>query len=223
MSGYYFFMISFKKLLTKILVKLKSLDDNKCDKTGGTLTGSIAIDKSGLSSAENASLKVTAAAGNTQAGSSISLLATQTGNVGLYNAQKDDWDLVHAVSTDKTTIPFLGFTSTATGTVASTFNGANTKSCLLYKVGKIVFMNLALHYTNASSTIATNTTMFTIPTGYRPASESTVLANIGIKVTSSTTNPCATCTLKISTAGAITQAYSSNIYSIYAFGMWETS
>ena len=150
-------------------------------------------------------------------------MAASGGNVGLYNPQKSDWDFVHSASSDKTTIPFLGFTSTATGTVASTFNGANTKSCLLYKVGKIVFMNLALHYTNASSTIATNTTMFTIPTGYRPASESTVLANIGLKVTSSTTNPCATCTLKISTAGAVTQAYSSNIYSIYAFGMWETS
>lgn len=223
MSGYYFFMISFKKLLTKILVKLKSLDDNKCDKTGGTITGSVTIDKSGLSSAANASLKVTAAAGNAQAGNSISLYAGQTGNVGLYNYQKSDWDFVHSDTTDKTTIPYLGFSSTATGTINSTFSEARTQSCSLYKIGKIVFVSLALHYFNASSTIPMNTTIFTIPTGYRPVSNATILANIGIKTTSSTTDPCATCTLKISTAGAITQAYSSNIYSIYAFGMWETS
>lgn len=185
--------------------------------------GSFTATKANYDVAENCQIVTTAGTGNNTAGNSISLMATSGGNVGLYNPQKSGWDLVHSASSDKTTIPFLGFTSTTTGTVASTFNGANTKSCLLYKVGKIVFMNLALHYTNASSTIATNTTMFTIPTSYRPASESTVLANIGIKVTSSTTNPCATCTLKISTAGAITQAYSSNIYSIYAFGMWETS
>ena len=192
--------------------------------SGNTISrGSITADKSDYEEASSSTFKAIAGAGNGQAGNSIGLMASNEGNVGLYNYQKNNWDLVHTASTDKTTIPFLGFTSTATGTVASTFNGANTKSCLLYKVGKIVFMNLALHYTNASSTIATNTTMFTIPTGYRPASESTILANIDLKVTSSTTNPCATCTLKISTAGAITQAYSSNIYSIYAFGMWETS
>lgn len=216
-------MLSIKNILTKILIKLKILDDEKFDKTGGTLTGSIVINKTNNQTAEGASIKVISAARDEEAGNGVSLLAAESGNVGIYNAQKEGWDFVHSASTDKVTIPYLSFSSTSTGTVASTFNGANTKQCRLYKIGKIVFMSMALHYTNASSTIATNTTMFTIPTDYRPVEETNILAQAGVKLSSSVTNGSATCQLKISAAGAITQGYSSSIYSLYAFGMWETA
>ena len=119
-------------------------------------------------------------------------------------------------------IPYLGFSSTASGTVASTFSGANGKYCNLYKVGKIVFACIGIHYLNASSQIAADTTMFTIPSGYRPAADVNLPAQMGLVASSSALNKFAVGTVKVSAAGAVSQNYSSSVYSIYCFGMWET-
>lgn len=212
-------MINLKSLLVYILDCLKKI------RLGGIFTGNITVDKTGYSEATSARVGVVSGDGSGNSIREISLLAgsTSSQNAGIYDTADQNWLFYNSGADSKTYIPALAMSSTATGTVSSTFSEAGTHSCSLYKIGKIVFMSLALHYSNASSTIPMSTTIFTIPTGYRPVSNATILANIGIKTTSSITNPCATCTLKISTAGAVTQAYSSNIYSIYAFGMWETS
>ena len=158
--------------------------------------------------------------GSGDAAGDISLYASPTGKTGLYKRATQTWlinDCLYG-----TEVPDLFFLSDV-GTVASTFSGANGKYCNLYKVGKIVFACIGIHYLNASSQIATNTTIFTIPADYRPYTEVTLAAQMGLVASSSALNKSAVGTVKVSAAGAVTQNYSANVYSIYCFGMWETA
>lgn len=62
------------------------------------------------------------------------------------------------------------------GLTAKTANGTKNESvtatgaCNLIKIGNIVICNFRLAYTSGTSTIPTNTTLYTVPNGYRPLS-----------------------------------------------------
>lgn len=117
----------------------------------------------------------------------------------------------------------LGVSSSTTGAVGSSFSAANYKYCYLKKVGKMVFMSMGLGYNTASETIPTGTTLFTIPAGYRPATEQTIIAQFTRKATTSSLNTSSIGAMKLTTAGLLTQSHSSSTYCIYCFAMWETA
>jgi len=141
--------------------------------------------------------------------------------IGLYGVYNDasQWSVQHDCSTNKTELPALVMSSSASGTVSSSFSEATQKYCYLYKIGKIVFMSMSLGYSDNSTTIAMNTTLFTVPAGYRPATEARLPAQIDSK-TSAQSYPAS---ITVATNGQIQQNTSSAATGIYCFGMWETS
>lgn len=184
--------------------------------------GSMVLDKSNYTDASTATLKLTAGTGNHKKGNSVGLMATYNGEVGVYDYQKSNWMVYQSTATNKTHIPNLGLSGSATGTINSTFNDADQQYCYLKQIGKTVFMSMALTYNNASKTINTETTLFTIPDSCRPSTDIYLPAQFVRISTTSTLNTASAAVIKINTAGAITQSHSSNAYSIYCFGMWET-
>lgn len=200
-------MLDIKKLLTKILTAL----NNKVNKTGDTMTGQLFI----TNSSDWAYVEARG-----QAEGKVRLMsAKSTPNIGLYDGTNAQWIVNHNCNTNETDLPKLGVSSSTTGTVGSSFSGAAQKYCYLYKIGKIVFMSMSLGYSDNSTTIATNTTLFTVPTGYRPAAEARLPAQIDRK-TSAQSYPAS---ITVATDGQIQQNTSSAATGIYCFGMWETS
>ncbi len=209
-------MLDIKKLLTKILTAL----NDKVNRTGDTFTGSVNIQNGYLFANRNDNWCYLEAMG--QAGGKARLMSAKgSPTIGLYGVYNDasQWSVQHDCSTNETELPALVMSSSASGTVGSSFSGATQKYCYLYKIGKIVFMSMSLGYSDNSTTIATGTTLFTIPTGYRPKAEARLPAQIDRK-TSAQSYPAS---IAVATNGNITQATSSAATGIYCFGMWETS
>lgn len=194
----------------------KTLNDGKVNKAGDTMTGNLTVDRS-ATSGTSANVKAVGNAG------AVSLLSSAGQILGVYAADDEKWVIRYDPTTGTALVPYLGITSTASGTVGSTFSEANYKYCYLKKIGKLVFMSMGLGYNTASSTIAINTTLFTIPAAYKPAEEASLVGQFTRKATSSSLNMSSPGVVKISTAGAVTQSHSSSTYCIYCFGFWETA
>ena len=100
---------------------------------------------------------------------------------------------------------------TAVSTTYATVNSNITASraqCQLLKIGNTVFITIAMG--NITSSVNTNTTLFTVPTGYRPSSEATVQGYVGSAEGNFT----------ISTAGIVRQTLTSSVQNCYAAGFY---
>ena len=192
----------------------KTLNDGKVNKSGDTMTGNLVVDRSATSGVA-ASVRAKGNAGT------VMLISSASTAMGLYDDGNGKWILNHDISSDKTTISDLAIQAGTTGTVGSSFSEANYKYCYLKKIGRIVFMSMGLGYNNASETIPMNTTLFTIPSGYRPSTDTNMVAQFSRKATSSSLNMSSVGVVKASTTGTLTQSHSSSAYCIYCFGMWE--
>lgn len=193
----------------------KVLNDNKFAKTGGSVTGNITVDKTDTTEASSAQVKVIGSQGANQ----ISLLANNHNNntAGLYDGANSRWVLEYDTSANTTKINKLTFSDTATATAASSISSFSYKTCKLYKIGNIVFMEMMLQ--TASSTIpADNATLFTIPSGYRPSSQINVACYIGRSATAVSFSG----TCRITTGGLVSQNNSTIGTSLYCFAVWST-
>lgn len=207
-------MLDLKKLLINILTSLR----HKVDTTGDTMTGNLTVDNAHIDVNNSNDWAYIGAQGINNA--KVLLVSTHSSqNIGLYDQTNSNWIVQHTNNTNKTVLPALTMSSSTTGTVGSSFSGAAQKYCYLYKIGKIVFMSMSLGYSDNSTTITTNTTLFTVPTGYRPAAEARLPAQIDRK-TSAQSYPAS---ITVATDGQIQQNTSSAATGIYCFGMWETS
>ena len=194
--------------------------NNKVNRTGDTFTASVGINNGYLLAKHDDNQCYLEAMG--EAGGKARLISMKDSpTIGLYGVYNDasQWSVQHDCSTNKTELPALVMSSSASGIVSSSFSEATQKYCYLYKIGKIVFMSMSLGYSDNSTTIATNTTLFTVPTGYRPAVEARLPAQIDSK-TSAQSYPAS---ITVATNGQIQQNTSSAATGIYCFGMWETS
>lgn len=111
-------------------------------------------------------------------------------------------------------------TTTANGTLGTTsaVQSSDRHICILKKTGKQVRCYMGIGYNDATTTISSMTTLFTIPNGYRPktrqefpcvvyrASGTVIVANV-----------------LISTAGSIQQTSVSNGTMLYMTAEWETA
>ena len=194
----------------------KTLNDGKVNRSGDTMTGNLTVDRTAASGVA-ASVKAIGNAG------AVALFSNTTNQSGVFAADESKWIVQYDKSTGTTLVPYLGISSSANGTVAASFDDATFKNLYLKKIGKLVFMTMIFGYNNATKTIPTNTSLFTIPTAYRPKAEATIGANYAKKASSSSLNTISAGLVKISAAGVVTQAHSSSAYMIFAFGMWETA
>ena len=194
----------------------KTLNDAKVSKTGDTMTGNLIVDRSATAEI-GASVKTIGNAGG------VALLSSSGNVLGVYASDEAKWVAQYDTSKGYSYVPYLGISSATTGTVGSTFSEANYKYCYLRKIGKVVFMDMGLGYSAASSTIPLNTTMFTIPSAYRPAADVYCIGQFSRKESSSSMNQVATGPVKVAKTGEVTQNFSSVTYCIYCFGMWETA
>lgn len=212
-------MINLKSLLVYILDYLKKI------RLGGIFTGNITVDRTGYSEATFAQVEVISGDGTGNSVREISLMAgsTSSQNAGIYDTADQNWLFYNSGADSKTYVPALAMSSTTSGTIASTFNNANSKRCHLYKIGKIVFAVIGIHYANATSTIPANTTIFTIPVGYRPSSNVTLSGQFSLPATSTGFNKVVIGSLEVSAAGAVTHTVGAEVYSIYCVGIWETN
>lgn len=113
----------------------------------------------------------------------------------------------------------LIFRSNTDATVASQYANANIKTLKLFRYGKTVFATFVLEYVNGT-TITPDTTIWTIPEGYRPSTTITrqVLAH---RANSSTINSSIKATnVTINTNGTVSLA-TSNATLFYGTAVWQ--
>lgn len=205
-------MISIKKLFTKILVSLK----NKVNKTGDTMTGNLQVQNAYINISHNDNQAYVEAQG--ASGCKVRLASVKTTpEIGVYDGTNSQWIVDHNCNTNKTILPKLALSASTTVEPASPFSGANQKYCYLFRIGNIVFMSMSLAYTDNNTTIATGTPLFTVPSGYRPASE----VRLPMQCNRKTTVQDYSASLTIGTNGNIVQNSSATITGIYCVGMWE--
>ena len=97
--------------------------------------------------------------------------------------------------------------STSTGTVNSSIT-ASRSSCRLMKIGNAVFITAGIG--NKTSATTTSTTLFTLPTGYRPSSEVTIQGYVDS----------AEANFTISTGGVLKQTLSSSWANCFVSGFF---
>lgn len=108
--------------------------------------------------------------------------------------------------------------SEADGTAGSDISDANIKTCHLIKQGNRVRAYVAVGYYDGTTTIGINTTLFTIPEGFRPA------ARVSFPVFAYRTGGTAVAiTLRYNADGTISQSAFSNITALYGTAEWSIS
>lgn len=111
-------------------------------------------------------------------------------------------------------------TTYASGTVgsASVMQNANLKNCKLVKTGKNVRCYVGIGYANGTTAIPKQTTMFTIPAGYRPPSRK-MFPGVGYRKTGVVVGP----QFKFNADGTITHNSGDDITILYGSAEWETN
>ena len=111
-------------------------------------------------------------------------------------------------------------TSYASGTpgTSSVVQGANQKRCKLVKTGKSVRCYVGIGYADGTTAIPANTTLFTIPSGYRPK-ERQIFPATGYRSVGKTVVP----GLEFNTDGTITHNSGSDITMLVGSAEWETN
>lgn len=105
----------------------------------------------------------------------------------------------------------------AAGVSQAAISGADNARCRLIKSGKTVRAYISAGYLDGTTTIPTNTTLFTIPAGYRPKAEVVFPAFAWFKTGIGYAG-----NLRFYSDGAVKQKTSSYITSIYCAAEWET-
>lgn len=108
----------------------------------------------------------------------------------------------------------------ASGTVGSesVMQNANMKNCKLVKQGKSVRCYVGIGYANGTTVIPANTTMFTIPTGYRPSSKK-IFPGVGYRSNGIVVGP----QFEFNTDGTITHNSGTDLTLLYGSAEWEVS
>lgn len=111
-------------------------------------------------------------------------------------------------------------TSYASGTpgTATVIQEANQKRCKLVKTGKSVRCYMGVGYADGTTAIPANTTLFTIPSGYRPKATQ-VFPGTGYRSVGKTVSPA----LQFNTNGTITHDAGSDITMLVGSAEWETN
>ena len=111
-------------------------------------------------------------------------------------------------------------TSYASGTpgTAEVIQNANQKRCKLVKTGKSVRCYMGVGYADGTTAIPANTTLFTIPSGYRPKTNQ-VFPGTGYRSVGKTVSPA----LTFNTNGTITHDAGSDITMLVCSAEWEVS
>ena len=112
-------------------------------------------------------------------------------------------------------------TTYASGTVGSdsVMQNANLKNCKLVKTGKNVRCYVGIGYANGTTAIPKQTTMFTIPAGYRPPSRKMFPA-VGFR---SGSKAVIGLQLEFNADGTITHNSGDDITILYGSAEWETN
>ena len=97
--------------------------------------------------------------------------------------------------------------SVAYGTVNSNITVSRAQ-CRVVKIGNVVFVTVGMG--NVTSSVNTNTILFTIPSGYRPSEEVTIQGYIGTSEGNFT----------IATNGQIKQTLTSSVSNLFASGFY---
>lgn len=132
----------------------------------------IVVNEGGISSI---STKFSLQAALSQANANISTLQTALSRANsnisaLQTALSQANSNISALQTALNNATAVSSTDATENTGNAAMSAANIKQCRLRKVGKTVFCNMII-YTTQSAKIPNNTTLFTIPNGYRPASD----------------------------------------------------
>ena len=159
-------MLSLKQFLIAVAQKLKSLNDNKVNKSGDTLTGNLVIDTSEGTGISNIRLASDTLAMDVRVNSSGSGMYEQF--MGLLDRVTSHWIFYHEPSTLRTYHQYL-YAVSNTGTFASNVAGANSKLCNVFKIGKVVFIQFVVSFNTLGTYIPQNVTICTIPEAYRPS------------------------------------------------------
>lgn len=111
-------------------------------------------------------------------------------------------------------------TSYASGTpgTSSVMQNANLKNCQLVKTGKNVRCYVGIGYANGQTVIPASTTMFTIPTGYRPSSRK-IFPAVGYRSNGIVVGP----QFEFNADGTITHNSGDDITMLYGSAEWETN
>lgn len=107
--------------------------------------------------------------------------------------------------------------ATATPGSATSVQNANQKRCYLVKTGKSVRCYCGIGYADGSTTIGSEITLFTIPSGYRPKTEK-VFPAVGYRAIGRTI----AANLVYKTDGTITQTSAQDCVAITGCAEWET-
>ena len=123
-------------------------------------------------------------------------------------------------ATARTSISNLEATSSTTGTqgTTSSVKNADTARCIVKKHGKRVICYVGIGYNNGTSTIGSNVTLFTIPSGYRPSSQQVFPAMAYLS-----SGKAVVALLRFNANGTIIQTTASSVTAIYGVGEWQVS
>lgn len=202
----------------------KVLDDKKLNKSGnGTITGgSLTIDRSSNSNnGSTARIIATSDKGSVdlRAGGS----AASNPALGVYDNTNSSWLIRHPISENKTYIDELSPSGAIGGssvTWASAVSGINSKSCRLFKIGNIVFITFAISITDKQTFLPHEATICTLPSGYRPKSETSIQGVFMRNTSSGDFATQVTGTVTISSGGVIKQSMSTICNAIYFSGFY---
>lgn len=111
-------------------------------------------------------------------------------------------------------------TTFASGTLGTNtaVQNANQKRCHLVKTGKIVRCYVGIGYANGTTAIPANTTIFTIPTEYRPNSKK-IFPATGFRSIGKTVAPA----FEFNTDGTITHNSGNDLTMLVGSAEWETN
>ena len=127
---------------------------------------------------------------------------------------------VSQISNAVTALEASSTTTYASGTpgTATVIQEANQKRCKLVKTGKSVRCYMGVGYADGTTAIPANTTLFTIPAGYRPKTDQ-VFPGTGFRSVGKTVSPA----LTFNTNGTITHNAGSDITMLVCSAEWEVS
>lgn len=111
-------------------------------------------------------------------------------------------------------------TTFASGTLGTNtiVQNANQKRCYLVKTGKIVRCYVGIGYANGTTAIPINTTIFTIPSGYRPKKRQ-IFPCAGYRSVGKTVVPA----FEFNTDGTVTHNSGNDITMLVGSAEWETN
>lgn len=203
-------MLGIKEVLIKILTTLH----NKVDKSGDTMTGVLTVQRA--NGVESFIRVRTLDSDGTEVGNTT-LDVSLAGNAGIYNTKNKHWT-IYEDSNGNTYVPSQRFVnSTSSVTWTSSLSTNFTKNCYLKKLSNhIVFIMFSLGRGNSEVYLPQNTTLCTLPSGWRPIAKESLPCLVVRNL-----NNIATCgTLVINTNGTITCNASSIMTNIYCCGVY---